>query len=401
MNHHDIVIVGAGAGGVGVANALMALDPELDVAVIEPADFVHYEPLRPVVAAGLVAPSTLRRPIEDVLSSGVTRVRDSVVAVEPDVQRLALADGAPLSYGYLVLATGRTADWGAIQGLEDGPTGAVVCGARSGNSNAAVTHGGDGAALVDVSRQLRGLRGGRALFVSCSDKRDSATWSAALLANDAARRSDKSGANVSLITAATVDPDSRAEQALVRCAIRNNVTVAAGYTLSAVRVDDQVAVFTCSDTGRHIEQSFDLLHVSPPTTGAPCLSESGLIDDDGRVTVDPKSLQHVAYPTVFALGSASNLPCADGPFASATQAGIVAGNLRACIYKTRMRCAYNGHTSEPVVTGKGRSILVESTYDGETDASFPFDQTVERRSLFDFAMRGSPERFWNAIARSA
>ncbi|MGN5478696.1 lycopene cyclase family protein [Cupriavidus basilensis] len=38
---HTVVIVGGGAAGIAVASSLRAREPELDVAIIDPAD-VHY-----------------------------------------------------------------------------------------------------------------------------------------------------------------------------------------------------------------------------------------------------------------------------------------------------------------------------------------------------------------------
>ncbi|MGF6637767.1 ribulose 1,5-bisphosphate synthetase/thiazole synthase [Paraburkholderia sp. MM5496-R1] len=38
---HDVVIVGAGAAGIATASSLLARSPDLDIAVIDPAD-THY-----------------------------------------------------------------------------------------------------------------------------------------------------------------------------------------------------------------------------------------------------------------------------------------------------------------------------------------------------------------------
>lgn len=392
MHHHDIVIVGAGAGGVGVANALLALEPDLDVAVVDPRAHVHYEPLRPVSAVGLAPATALRRSFADVLDPRAHHIQDVAIAIEPDVRRIALGGRPPIRYTFLVVATGRLTDWGAIRGLEDGPDDDVISVA----CECAMRRTSERYAEVAKAR-------GRALFVSCERRRDTTTWSAGFLAHAAARKlrrgaSTNDALGVAILTAAALDPHSRGEQSMVRSAMRRGITVATGYQLTAVDRAERVATFRDLQRDLTLTQPFDLLHVTPPTTAVGCLTESALIDRSGHVTVDPKTLQHRFYPTVFALGAASDLPCASGPQASATQASIVAGNIRACIHNTRMRCAYDGHTIEPVITGPGRGIVLESTYNGEVDGVFPFDQTIERRSLFDYALRGHPESFWRQIA---
>ena len=41
---HDIVMIGGGAAGIAVAASLLARRPELDIAIIEPADIHYYQP---------------------------------------------------------------------------------------------------------------------------------------------------------------------------------------------------------------------------------------------------------------------------------------------------------------------------------------------------------------------
>jgi 2-polyprenyl-6-methoxyphenol hydroxylase-like FAD-dependent oxidoreductase len=41
---HDIVIVGAGSGGIALAASLLKRQPKLDIAIIEPSDKHYYQP---------------------------------------------------------------------------------------------------------------------------------------------------------------------------------------------------------------------------------------------------------------------------------------------------------------------------------------------------------------------
>jgi sulfide:quinone oxidoreductase len=51
-DHHKVVIVGAGAAGIATASSLIARDPSLDIALIDPADVHYYQPGWTMVGAG-------------------------------------------------------------------------------------------------------------------------------------------------------------------------------------------------------------------------------------------------------------------------------------------------------------------------------------------------------------
>src|SRR6267143_3909887 len=97
-----VVVIGGGYGGVNVAKAL---DPDVDVVLVEPKDaFVHnIGALR-----ALVEPTFLPKiflPYDRLLANGRV-VRDR--AVEVSAQRVVLASGEAIDADYVVLATGST-----------------------------------------------------------------------------------------------------------------------------------------------------------------------------------------------------------------------------------------------------------------------------------------------------
>lgn len=42
--HHDVVIIGAGAGGIATASSLFKRQADLDIAVIDPSETHDYQP---------------------------------------------------------------------------------------------------------------------------------------------------------------------------------------------------------------------------------------------------------------------------------------------------------------------------------------------------------------------
>ena len=58
---HDIVIIGGGSAGIAVASSLLSRSPDLDIAIIDPADVHYYQPGWTMVGAGVFdAAATVR-----------------------------------------------------------------------------------------------------------------------------------------------------------------------------------------------------------------------------------------------------------------------------------------------------------------------------------------------------
>lgn len=101
-----IVIVGGGFGGLTAAKALRKAP--VRVTVIDRQNHHLFQPLLYQVAMAGLAPSEIAVPIRSLLGKqkNTTVLLDEVTHVDLDGKSLALAQGATLSYDYLVLAPG-------------------------------------------------------------------------------------------------------------------------------------------------------------------------------------------------------------------------------------------------------------------------------------------------------
>src|SRR5262249_35046844 len=85
-DHHKVVIVGAGAAGIATASSLIARDPSLDIALIDPADVHYYQPGWTMVGAGVFkAPSTAQT-MAATLPRGVRWIKARVEGYDPQGQ---------------------------------------------------------------------------------------------------------------------------------------------------------------------------------------------------------------------------------------------------------------------------------------------------------------------------
>ena len=58
---HEVVIIGGGAAGIAVASSLKARKPDLDIAIIDPADIHYYQPGWTMVGGGIFDPGDDRQ----------------------------------------------------------------------------------------------------------------------------------------------------------------------------------------------------------------------------------------------------------------------------------------------------------------------------------------------------
>lgn len=104
-----VVILGSGFGGLNAAKSLK--DASVDITIIDRRNFHLFQPLLYQVASAALNPSDIAYPIRSVFR-GQTNVREIVLGEVTGVDRTARhveVDGSePVSYDYLIVATGAT-----------------------------------------------------------------------------------------------------------------------------------------------------------------------------------------------------------------------------------------------------------------------------------------------------
>ena len=103
----QIVIVGAGFGGLFAAKALSGVDA--DVTLVDRRNYHLFQPLLYQVAAAGLAPSDIAWPIRSILSrqGNVSVLLDEVTDIDVDRRRVMLRGGS-IGFDYLVIGTGAT-----------------------------------------------------------------------------------------------------------------------------------------------------------------------------------------------------------------------------------------------------------------------------------------------------
>ena len=101
-----VVVVGGGFGGASCARALKAIEPKLQVTLVEPNKTFTACPFSNNVIAGLRSIEAQQFGYDKIAASGVTVVAQAPTPIDASARTVGLADGTSLSYDRLVLSPG-------------------------------------------------------------------------------------------------------------------------------------------------------------------------------------------------------------------------------------------------------------------------------------------------------
>ena len=397
MGHHQVLIVGGGAGGITVAARLKRFRPSLDVAILEPSGEHYYQPGWTLVGGGVFTMEQTRRQEADLIPAGVSWIREAVAGFDPDHNSVSTSGGQTLTYDALVVATGLKLNWEAIQGLPEALGQGGVC------SN----YSKDFAPYTWEC--IQNFKGGNAVF-TCPPmpiKCPGAPQKIAYMADDAIKR-DPAVAASSKVIYATATPGifgiPTYAAPLREVVARKGIDARYNHTLIEVRPESQEAVFKVSKEGEEPREeviNYTLLHVTPPMAAPDVVAQSPLAAPSGFVEVDQHSMQHVRYPNVFAVGDVSGMPNSKTAAAVRGQAPALVTNLLAQLDGGKGDGSYNGYSCCPLITGYGKTIMAEFNYDAQPEPSFPLDPTKERWSMWVMKTTILPWVYWNRMLKGA
>ncbi|MFM1812383.1 MAG: hypothetical protein RLZZ336_1321 [Cyanobacteriota bacterium] len=393
MTHHQVLVVGGGAGGLTVAAQLRRARPELEIAILEPANEHWYQPGWTLVGGGVFSLDETRRAERDLIPSGVTWIQEAATGFDPDHNQVTTSTGQTLHYDVLIVATGLTLAWDRIQGLREALGSGGVC------SNYSKDY------APYTWEAIQAFKGGNAVF-TCAPmpiKCPGAPQKIAYMADDVFKNK-RLAAKVIYATATPGIFGIPAYAAPLREVVkRKGIEARYNHVLTEVRPGSKEAVFTVkeNDSERQEVIPYELLHVTPPMAAPQAVASSPLANAAGFVEVDQFSLQHVRYANVFSLGDVSGMPNSKTAAAVRGQAPVITANLQALLDGQPLTAAYDGYSCCPLITGYGKVIMAEFNYKAEPAPSFPLDPTKERWSMWFVKRKILPSLYWNRMLAGA
>jgi sulfide:quinone oxidoreductase len=395
---HDIVIVGGGAAGIAVAASLVARKPDLDIALIDPADVHYYQPGWTMVGGGIFDPASTAKTMASLIPAGVRWIKAAVAAFEPADRALILDGCRVVKYKHLVVVPGLKLNWSGVEGLTE------TLGRNGVTSNYRYD-------LAPYTWELvQGLRKGRAVFtqppmpIKCAGAPQKALY---LSADHWHRQARLADIEIDFFNAgAVLFGVKEYVPALMRYIERYGARLHFQHRLTRIDGPARRAWFTRTDADGAqsvVETGFDMIHVVPPQIAPDFVRVSPLADAAGWVDVDQTTLRHKTFEGVYSLGDVCNAPNAKTAAAARKQAPVVAHNLLKDMgVLSGGDAIYDGYGSCPLTVERGKIVLAEFGYGGKLLPSFPtwlIDGTRPSRLAWLLKERMLPPIYWHAMLR--
>ena len=413
--HFNIVVIGAGTGGIMTAAQIKNERKDLSIAIVDPADTHYYQAAWTLVGAGTYDFEKTGKPMSSVIPAGCEWIKDFVTTIDADNNKIATKASGELSYDYLVASPGIQIDKDGIPGLKEGLEKGIVCSNYTDPKK--------------VWENVQNFKGGNAIFTQPTTpiKCGGAPQKIMYLADDYWEKTGiKSKTKVVFPTPGSVIfgvPEFA--KTLNQVIHRKGIHFKPFYAITKIDVDKKEVHFTNAKPGENdctINEGeglgerldgnstfvlpFDFLHMAPPQSAPDFIKNSPLSNGTpgGWIDVDINTLQHNKYPNVFALGDSAALPTAKTGAAIRKQAPVVAANVLAHMERSVMSDKkYEGYSSCPLVTGYGKMVLAEFKYNNVRDSD-PFlskfvDTTKENYSMWILKKFGLPFMYWNFMMK--
>ena len=348
-----LLVLGAGTAGTMVVNKLRRrLDKgEWQITVVDQSDRHFYQPGYLFVPFGVYSPEEIVKPRQRFIPDGVDLVRGEVDRVAPGGNEVLLADGRRLPYDYLVIATGVEPQPDQTPGLLDG---------GQWRKSIFDFYTFDGA--VALAKAMEGFDNGRLVVhivdmpIKCPVAPLEFTFLADAYFRQRGMRDRVELTYVTPLPGAFTKPI--ASKRLGSMLDERKIAVETDFLVE--RVDDKTLV---SYDEREIP--FDLLVTVPLNMGAEYVARSGLGNELNLVPVDKHTLLAKAYPNIFALGDASDIPASKAGSVAHFSVEVFTENFLRHVRGEPMTGSFDGHANCFVESGDGKALLIDFNYDVE------------------------------------
>lgn len=404
--NHKVVVVGGGTAGLTISHQLLRqgrFSPD-DIAIVDPAEWHHYQPGWTLVGGGLKDKTSLRRPLASLIDPKLRFYNTSLASFAPDSNSVTLGNGDTLTYDQLVVAPGIKVDLDSIKGLSE----ALY------DPSAPVSSIYSYDTCDKADRNIKALTSGATLFtqpagvIKCAGAPQKIMW----LALDHWRKGGlytpaNPGSSPIGITFATGMPTMFGvpKYNAVLEKLRQERGVEGLFSHDLVEVNGDKATFMAN--GEKVVRRFDLLHATPKMGPHAFVKTSPLANEAGYVDVDDVTLRHKRWSNVWSAGDASSLPTSKTAAAITAEAPVLVENLLKVMMDGKDKkivAGYDGYTSCPLLTGDNKVLLAEFKYGGvpkETFASVvpALDQGTPRTAFYYLKKDFFPWVYYNYMVK--
>ena len=350
----DLLILGGGTAGTMVANKLRRrLERDAWRVTVVDRDDVHpYQPGYLFLPFGGYTEQQVVRSRHAFIADGVDLVLGDVDRVRPEANTVTLTDGRPLTYDYLVIASGTTPRPDQTPGMLG----------TEWRRSIFDFYTLDGAKAL--AEALKRFDHGR-LVVHVTEmpiKCPVAPLEFAFLAEAWLRQKGvRDRVELTYVTplpGAFTQPVASAHLG----SMLDERKIAVEPDFMVERIDEERKALVSYDER---EVPFDLLVTVPLNMGADFVARSGLGDELNYVPVDKHTMLSRKHDNIFALGDASDIPASKAGSVAHFSVEIFVENFLEHVAGLPMTGAFDGHANCFVESGDGKGLLIDFNYDTE------------------------------------
>lgn len=393
-----ILIAGAGAAGLAIANRLSRQLSGAEITLVDSREVHLYQPGLTLVATGNWETEAVQDRNERDVPVGVDWLKDDIVEFNPDNNRAITAAGEALDYDYLIIATGLQLNFDEIEGMDPDLIGRAGVGCVYASPDHAERTWQAASGFIE--------KGGVGLFTQAPGafKCAGAPFKITMLIEHALRNQGmRSNAELHYLPPAEElfsqpDVDDFLDDYLPN---KRDIAIDYNHALTAIDAERREATFTTPDGPVTLE--YDFIHVVPPMSAPDMIRNGDLGWQEGSfqgwLEVDQGTLQHRRYPNVFGAGDVVGTPIGKTAASVKAQAPVVADNVVAAIADKALPAAWNGYTSCPLITERGQAMLVEFDFDLKMTPSFSFIDPMQAQWAPWFLKERMLHPAYNAMLR--
>lgn len=357
-----LLILGAGTAGTMMANKMRKKLPrdEWDITIVDQFKTHYYQPGFLFIPFGMYNKNDVIKSKNKFFPTGVNVIFSSINNIEPEKNKVTLADGKSLIYDQLLIATGTRTAPEETDGLKG----------KLWYKEIFDFYTIEGAlALADFFKTWKGGK----LVVNITELPFKCPVAPLEFAFFADAFFTKKGIRDKVdITYVTPLPGAftkpKATKMLSQLLEQKNIKIVPDFNIMEVDNDNKKII----DYGG-TEVPFDCLVSVPTNLGADFIENSGLGDDMNYVKTNKHTLQQVDFKNIFVIGDASNIPTSKAGSVAHFAAEIIEENMLCEIEGRKLTANFDGHANCYIETGYGKGTLIDFNYDTEPlSGTYPF-----------------------------
>ncbi len=349
-----LLVLGAGTAGTMVVNRLCRLldTEEWKITIVDPHETHYYQPGFLFIPFGMYSKNDVVKAKRDFIPPGVELIMAQADVIEPDQNRVKLADGRILPYDFLVIATGAQTRPEETPGLQE----------HEWHKSIHDFYTIEGA--LDLAKYLRTWQGGRMVVnvVENPIKCPVAPLEFLMLADwffhEQGMRDRVELIYATPLSGAFTKPI--AAKHLGYILEQKNIKVVPDFMVEHVDPDAKKLV--------HYDESeieYDLLVTVPLNKGDELLARSEMGDELNFVPVDKHTFLSPKWQNIFVLGDAAAVPTSKAGSVAHFAVDCFAENFLRHVDGLEMLPTFDGHANCFIESGFGKGLLIDFNYDVE------------------------------------